>query len=515
MADQDNLNDIIERILKGIQTEDDIEQLRRSLTIVEGVLQLVSQDGEFNTNIGQITGGDIHIGDRTYQGADAATIQQIVRNVFQETSRMHQNTQGGDAAARDIDKRITYENCTFIQFLAKDSNLGNSSQNLLNESDFSGISQESIQQAYQDSLPPDASVWNLEVKDTTQRLQVIEEFRKSLEFVQRLIQDERIPQESRDKLSALAEELAAKKHSGDKTKPPTNFLSNPQGQLESYLIATIERCDDDNEQFLMNAWLIIDDSLPVNSLSKFISLLDQDEQQLGRICKFNEIQQQLNNFLKTSLKHLIGKRYQLIIEVFLPRDLIDTEIDRWEISESIPNPMVEKTILGTEYPIRLRSLERLNCGYLARYLSDWYKSWEKVKSVLHDKPSQELFEHLQEMENFNWKLLKISLKEKIGIKITCAPPRTKIKELFEAILKATTPIAIWTRCDIPNLDQVTAIDEVLSFKPLCHLCESVRQKREQADAQTEEHLGFHLALLWEDPYRLTPNVMLQLTTPGQ
>ena len=57
--------------------------------------------------------------------------------------------------------------------------------------------------------------------------------------------------------------------------------------------------------------------------------------------------------------------------------------------------------------------------------------------------------------------------------------------------------------------------KILTFKPLCHLCESVRQAREQADAQTEEHLGLHLALLWEDPYRLTPNVMLELKTPGQ
>ncbi|WP_375490815.1 hypothetical protein [uncultured Nostoc sp.] len=44
---------------------------------------------------------------------------------------------------------------------------------------------------------------------------------------------------------------------------------------------------------------------------------------------------------------------------------------------------------------------------------------------------------------------------------------------------------------------------------------SNRLTREKADAQTEEHLGFHLALLWEDPHRLTPNVMLELKTPGQ
>ncbi|MBC1237531.1 hypothetical protein [Nostoc sp. 2RC] len=80
MANQDNLSNIIERILNGSQTQDDIEQLRRSLKIVDGVLQSVSQNGKFNTNIGQIIGGDIHIGDRIYQGADA----EIIRRIFQE-----------------------------------------------------------------------------------------------------------------------------------------------------------------------------------------------------------------------------------------------------------------------------------------------------------------------------------------------------------------------------------------------------------------------------------------------
>ncbi|WP_016866408.1 MULTISPECIES: hypothetical protein [Fischerella] len=219
--------------------------------------------------------------------------------------------------------------------------------------------------------------------------------------------------------------------------------------------------------------------------------MDKDEQQLGTLCKFNDIPKQLNKFLKTGLRHLRGKQYQLIIEVFLPSDLIGTEVDRWKISD----PIIEEITLGIKYPIRLRSLERLNLEYLDSYLSDWYKYWDKVKSVLQNEPIQELFEHLQDMETFNWKSLRSSLKEKIGLKVTCALPKAKSKDLFKAILTATTPIAIWTRCDIPNLDQVAAIDEILTFKPLCHLCESVRQTREKSDAQTEEHLGFHLALL--------------------
>ncbi|MCF4966719.1 hypothetical protein [Nostoc sp. CMAA1605] len=57
MPSPDQLLAIFDRIVEGKNTnEADIEQLRRSLKIVEGVIQLVSQNGKFNSNIGQITG---------------------------------------------------------------------------------------------------------------------------------------------------------------------------------------------------------------------------------------------------------------------------------------------------------------------------------------------------------------------------------------------------------------------------------------------------------------------------
>lgn len=82
MDNRDHLGNILDRILNGSQTEEDIAQLERSLNMADGILQLVSQDGKFNTNIGQITGGDIHLGDRIYQGADAEAIKEILREAL-------------------------------------------------------------------------------------------------------------------------------------------------------------------------------------------------------------------------------------------------------------------------------------------------------------------------------------------------------------------------------------------------------------------------------------------------
>jgi vWA-MoxR associated protein C-terminal domain len=401
--------------------------------------------------------------------------------------------------------------------LTQDSKLSSFSQESFQDLDFSGIPSESIQKAYQDSLPPDADVWDLPPPDADVSdlaagnipaiLKKLDGFRQSSQFYERLSQDENLPVEIRDR---FANKFPSKKYpEKGKNKSPTDFFYNQPGPLKSYLIATFVPGDSDDEKFLLNAWLISDDL--VQDLSKFQSLLDHNEQQRGKLCKLTQIPTELNKFLKKALRYLRGKRYDLTIEIFLPSDLMCMEIDRWKITD----PIADDITLGIKYPIRLRSLERLSLDYLDSYLSQWYKYWDKVRDILQNEPIQELFEHLQEMESFNWKLLRSNLNGKIGLKVTCTHSKAIRKDLFRAILIATTPIAIWTRTDIANLDQVTGIDKILTFKPLCHLCESVRLTREQADAQTEEHLGHHLALLWENPYRLTPDIMVELNSPGQ
>ena len=513
MMNNNDISGIMNRIASGKHTDEDIAILCQVLLSGDD-RQLSIQLGKYNVNIAE--GKDIHIGDRIYQQWDKEAMEALVKTI-QETSGIHQNTQGGDAAGRDIDKRNTYENCTFIQFLTQDSNFDNFYQELFQHLDFSIIPPESIQKAYQDSLPPDADVWDLPPPNTDVLdlagnnieaiLKKLEGFRQLPQFYERLSQDENVPKKIRDQ---IANKLPSKKYpEKGKNKSSTDFFYNQPGPLKSYLIATLVPGDSDDEKFLLNAWLIIDDS--VKDLSKFQSLLDHNEQQRGKLCKLTQIPTELNKFLKKALRYLRGKRYDLTIEIFLPSDLMCMEIDRWKITD----PIADDITLGIKYPIRLRSLERLSLDYLDSYLSQWYEYWDKVRDILQNEPIQELFEHLQEMESFNWKLLKSNLNGKIGLKVTCTHSKAIRKDLFRAILIATTPIAIWIRTDIANLDQVTAIDKILTFKPLCHLCESVRLTREQADAQTEEHLGHHLALLWENPYRLTPDIMVELNSPGQ
>jgi adenylate cyclase len=78
---------ILERIAQNQQTDDDLEKLRSlgSLRLEGSVVQWVSQDGKFNTNVGQITGGEVHIGDRIYQGTDAEAIRSIIEDAVQSS----------------------------------------------------------------------------------------------------------------------------------------------------------------------------------------------------------------------------------------------------------------------------------------------------------------------------------------------------------------------------------------------------------------------------------------------
>jgi len=517
------MSDSIQRIIDGTHNDADLETLRQLLA--SGDRETISQLGKYNVNIKD--GKDIHIGDRIYQQWDQESIEALVKAI-QENSGIHQNTQGGDAAARDIDK----SNTTIFQFFFSGNEFKPPSQLSSIDLDLSGISKDTIQQAYKDSLPPYASDWSLPENSISQKIYALEQFGKLHDFFNRLIQDENLPLEVRNRLQGITNQLAIKKSPeipNNRSSPSSREVRSEQ--LKSYLIATIVPDDIDRDRFLLNAWLIIDDrfqdcsTFHLQDLSRFQSLIDEDEQQQGKLCRLPsidrsestksqtsrlpQVDKELDCLLKKALKILRGKRYDLTIEIFLPSSLMYMDVDRWKIADSIAD-----VTLGIRYPIRLRSLERLNPDYLDAYHSNWQKCWDNVRVVLENEPIQDIFEHLEDVESFNWKLLKIKLKEKNGLKVTCTHPKSMSTDLFKAILQSTIPVAIWIRNDIPDLDRVTAIDDILTFRPLAHLCESIRQTRELADAQDTEHIGLHLAVLWENPYRLTPDVMVELKPVG-
>jgi hypothetical protein len=198
MMNGNDLSRIINRIASSKHTDEDIAILCQVLLSGDD-RQLSIQLGKYNVNITE--GKEIHIGDCIYQQWDKEGMEALVKAI-QETSGIYQNTKGGDAAGRDIDKRNIYENCTFIQLFTQGSKLSSFFQESFQDLDFSGISSESIQKAYQDFLPPDADLWDLpppaDLPDLTGNnikaiLKKLDGFRQLSQFLERLSQDQNLP----------------------------------------------------------------------------------------------------------------------------------------------------------------------------------------------------------------------------------------------------------------------------------------------------------------------------------
>jgi len=78
MLSADQIVEILDKILAGNLGEAETVKLRQALKMNENVPQQVLQDGKFITNIEQVQGGLVHVGDRTYYGSDAGAVKQVL-----------------------------------------------------------------------------------------------------------------------------------------------------------------------------------------------------------------------------------------------------------------------------------------------------------------------------------------------------------------------------------------------------------------------------------------------------
>jgi vWA-MoxR associated protein C-terminal domain len=278
--------------------------------------------------------------------------------------------------------------------------------------------------------------------------------------------------------------------------------------LDPYL-SIVVRLSSIPDRFLVNAWLIPDST--VKDHSQRFHPLDLDESSKGITCDLEQVPALLDKFLDLSLKHLKGQD-ELTIEIFLPMSCLCVDVDRWMVAD-----LYDSIPVGTRYRTIVRSSDRLEERYLARRMKPWRDNWERITKAGHLKPNCDDFETLDQFTDCNWKRVANNLSQKLGLKLTCGLASEHKQDLFRAILNAATPIAIWVRCDLPDLDLAVELDTLITDSHLFGLSAAVLKKRQQADEeeQSEQHLGAHLAMLWEDPGRLTPDAMKWLLSPGQ
>jgi hypothetical protein len=361
------------------------------------------------------------------------------------------------------------------------------------------IDLEVLQQIYLELLPVDAELWGSSSVDID-RVSIVSNLnnlRLLQTFIERLIDDERLPEKDRESLKLIF----------PRSKANTRVQIDRNHILESYLSIVIRPSATNLNKFSVDGWLTAN-----NIEDSSFSPLDLDATAKGIACALDEMPAIFNDFLDLSLEKLKGRMYELTIEIFLPMNLLCADVDRWiirDLDEDLP--------VGTRYRTIVRTSDRLSQRYLIKRWSEWQINWRRVKDSGNLNPSADDFETIDCCVSCNWKQVVNNLSSKLGLKLTCGLMEAQEQNFFKTIWSAATPIAIWVRSDLPDLDLPTEINNLITGSPLLKLSAAVLEQRRHAHSQelTERHLGAHLGMLWEDPHRLTPDVKEWLLTPGQ
>ena len=208
----------------------------------------------------------------------------------------------------------------------------------------------------------------------------------------------------------------------------------------------------------------------------------------------------------------IGCSSNLTIEFFLPWEHLAEAVDEWQVS-LMPRSN-NRVPIGKKHQVVLRSLDRLDDYYSFRQLDN---QWKKTEKFMNSNPTkaeiQEKIEHLNCLIECDWEVLaqRLEYEKQLALKLTCVMPTCKTSDnsttltnLFQSILRAGTPIVLWSRqCNLSDVS--SKMDLLLVSETLLNesqLLEKVKRIRNEATTTNKQHCGHHLAILYDEPKRL-------------
>jgi hypothetical protein len=260
-----------------------------------------------------------------------------------------------------------------------------------------------------------------------------------------------------------------------------------------YLLIRLEPRDHDH--YAITAWFGPDQQqiYPATVEDEQVQLLEQIEHVIQRL--HSQV-----------VKGLAG---ELIIEIFLPVELLDHASDHWLLKQGKRSHFM----LGEKYQLVTRSYDRLYDPEMQTTHYDWRERWQQWKAVVQGQSKATVCWFHSEQEcptnglNPAFPFLIFSF----------APSAQFREELFWSLLDAGVPVALLPRKQILS---PTQMEEKLSalYHDGCHSLikriKSLRQeavdevRRQQNQQKLQEHFGHHLTLIWDDPDRLPPDGIL-------
>ncbi|MDJ0695216.1 hypothetical protein [Mastigocoleus sp. MO_188.B34] len=214
----------------------------------------------------------------------------------------------------------------------------------------------------------------------------------------------------------------------------------------------------------------------------------------------------LNDILNKNIEYNFDCYSNLTIEIFLPLNLLNHPVDCWEFKdgteiEDLDLGFPDTQAIGQKYKVVVRSYERWRQLYQKKqYRYSWERKWKQLEksacsafSLGSEDTVNDLVDPRQEI---------------IGLKVVKAPEKIGRGSIFAAIIKTGTPVALWLRNNPRNFDYCQSEVERILKKCSCvhDLPNTLKDERSNAKLNVETDIGNHISLLWENPYRLPPDI---------
>ena len=276
-------------------------------------------------------------------------------------------------------------------------------------------------------------------------------------------------------------------------------------EISPYLLMKVRPDNLDQNFFYIEAWFL-------EQQKEYMKCLYVDEEPR----KLETIPELLEKLLEECHGYIGNSR--IIIEIFLPFALLNYNVDQWMIDAGFG----EMVSVSNYYPLVIRSLDR---AYSSKKMvrDAWRRSWSifeaHMVALKHHEAHMNALKrrHLCRSDCEHEKLLT-ELLDITCLTFTFMLPESSdesTRKIFKKLVAAGVPIALWPRWNGKHFEDHEIQNMYESFLPDCDfslLPQVIWEKRRKAD---QHHLIHNLALLWDDPNRLPPDVQadVKFTAP--
>lgn len=302
----------------------------------------------------------------------------------------------------------------------------------------------------------------------------------------------------------------------------------PPKKLVPYLLVVLKP-ENENEsasQFEIRAWIWLsrENSIPL--------ICDKAKQSFTINAGIQALPGVIEILLEESFYTLNGNTKDLVIEIFVPHELLTRKANDWPIhSERMPLPLRHidginadnwpikagiqlLTNLGRKHQITVRSYDR-TYRFLSQLWPSWKDKWDQFQAFVnipYDEPIAWLCRTDEDdLRDFHEKLARTNVIGAVSLFAPSTVPQIENQNIILAILNASLPIAFWVRCKISNAEQDCRA--LLVAEQLADLPKWLWKRRKSGQSD----LWNQVTLLWDDPDRLPPDCDFtnQLARPYQ